>query len=98
MKTYRRIVLGLAEKGHWKQMHIAVIEYRKRHGGTGLNDFAEGLSVTQVIKCDQLQQSKDLLTEIIDNMLNSGATLMEGNWKHCLDNILNQTFCLIDLS
>ena len=78
MKTYRRIVRGLAEKEHWKQMHITVMEYRKNHSNTGLHDFAEGLSIMRVIKCDQLQQSKDLITTIIDNMLKSGGTLSEG--------------------
>lgn len=83
MKTYRRIVRGLAEKEHWKQMHIAVMEYRKHRSNTGLHDFAEGLSVMKVIKCDQLQQSKDLIATIIDNMLKSGATLPEGICKLC---------------
>lgn len=59
-------------------MHIAVVEYRRHHGCSSLSDFADGLSVNQVIKCKQLQQSEDLLIEIIENMLSSGAVLSEG--------------------
>lgn len=78
IKTYKKIVSGLAEKEYWKQMHIAVVEYRRHHGCSSLSDFADGLSVNQVIKCKQLQQSEDLLIEIIENMLSSGAVLSEG--------------------
>lgn len=59
-------------------MHIAVVEYRRHHGRSSLSDFADGLSVNQVVKCKQLQQSEDLLIEIIENMLSSGAVLSEG--------------------
>lgn len=59
-------------------MHIAVVEYRRHHECSSLSDFADGLSVNQVIKCKQFQQSEDLLIEIIENMLSSGAVLSEG--------------------
>lgn len=59
-------------------MHIAVVEYRRHHGCSSLSDFANGLSVNQVIKCKQLQQNEDLLIEISENMLSSGAVLSEG--------------------
>lgn len=59
-------------------MHIAVVEYRRHHGCSSLSDFADGLSVNQVIKCKQLQQNEDLLIEIIQNMLTSGAVLSDG--------------------
>lgn len=59
-------------------MHIAVVEYRRHHGCSSLSDFANGLSVSQVIKCKQLQQNEDLLIEISENMLSSGAVLSEG--------------------
>lgn len=59
-------------------MHIAIVEYRRHHGCSSLSDFADGLSVNQVIKCKQLHQSEDLLIEIIENMLSSGAVLSEG--------------------
>ncbi|XP_065937230.1 TPR and ankyrin repeat-containing protein 1 isoform X2 [Magallana gigas] len=77
IKTYKKIVSGLAEKEYWKQMHIAVVEYRRHHECSSLSDFADGLSVNQVIKCKQFQQSEDLLIEIIENMLSSGAVLSE---------------------
>lgn len=59
-------------------MHIAVVEYRRHHGCSSLSDFANGLSVNQVIKCKQLQQNEDLLIEISENMLSSGAVFSEG--------------------
>lgn len=72
-------------------MHIAVVEYRRHHGCSSLSDFADGLSVNQVIKCKKLQQSEDLLIEIIENMLSSGAVLSEGKWTFIVTQLyLNQ--------
>lgn len=72
-------------------MHIAVVEYRRHHGCSSLSDFADGLSVNQVIKCKKLQQSEDLLIEIIENMLSSGALLSEGKWTFIVTQLyLNQ--------
>jgi hypothetical protein len=74
-------VLGLAEKEHWKQMHMVVVEFRKHHEAPALADFASGLSVEQVLKSEHLQKSEDLLVEITENMLDSGAVLHSGYYK-----------------
>lgn len=80
-KIYGKIVRGLAEKEHWKQMHMVVVEFRKHHEASALNDFASGSSVEQVLKCKNLQKSENLLMEIVENMLYSGAVLHSGNKK-----------------
>ncbi|XP_062605690.1 TPR and ankyrin repeat-containing protein 1-like [Saccostrea cucullata] len=95
-KIFLRIVHGLADKEHWKQMHIAVTEYRKYHSPSDLNDFAAGMSVEQVLNCKTFQNKEDLLLTVVTNMLRSGASLLSDG-KHAIETVVqNNHFKILD--
>ena len=68
---------GLAAAEKWRQMDIAVQEYRRHHGNMALMDFAKSLSVAKVISNGSLLDQQ-MVVDIVRNMLDSGAVLSQG--------------------
>ncbi|XP_033726508.1 TPR and ankyrin repeat-containing protein 1-like [Pecten maximus] len=80
---YQKIIDGLAKEEKWRQVDIMVRENRKYHGDLSLRDFAKNINISRVIRHPSFLKQDDLLAQLIDNMLDSGA-IMEHEGKMCI--------------
>ncbi|XP_061181485.1 TPR and ankyrin repeat-containing protein 1-like [Saccostrea echinata] len=74
-KLYEKIIQGLADNEKWRQVYIAVKEYRIYYGELAMPNFAKSMSVAKVIRHSSFQGAEQLLVDIVDYMLNGGAVL-----------------------
>ncbi|XP_062597185.1 TPR and ankyrin repeat-containing protein 1-like [Saccostrea cucullata] len=74
-KLYEKIIQGLADIEKWRQVYIAVKEYRLHYGDLAMPNFAKSMSVAKVIRHSSFQGAEQLLVDIVDYMLNGGAVL-----------------------
>ncbi|XP_021354477.1 TPR and ankyrin repeat-containing protein 1-like [Mizuhopecten yessoensis] len=77
---YQMIINNLAKDEKWRQVDIMVRENRKHHGNLSLRDFAKNINIARVIRHPSFVKQDDLLAQLIDNMLDSGA-IMENDGK-----------------
>jgi hypothetical protein len=82
-KLYEQIIQALAGNEKWRQMHVAVKEYRLHYGDLALPNFAKSMSVAKVIRNSSFQGAEQLLVDIVDCMLNGGAELERGMFLAC---------------
>ena len=75
---FRKIIAALAEKQKWRQLEILVQENRKHHGNNALRDFAKTLDISKVIRHGSLLKQDELIFQILENMLDSGAQIEKG--------------------
>ena len=69
---------GLIEGEYWRQLDVVVDEHRKHLGPGALPNYARDIKIPRVIIHSSLKGSPQLLTKIIESMLNSGAVLENG--------------------
>ena len=77
-RLYEKIVQGLAANEKWRQVYVTVKEHRLHYGDRSLTNFAKSMSLAKVIRHSSFQGSEQLLVDIVDCMLNSGAELEKG--------------------
>ncbi|XP_021340034.1 uncharacterized protein LOC110441249 isoform X2 [Mizuhopecten yessoensis] len=80
---YQMIINDLAKDEKWRQVDIMVRENRKHHGDLSLRDFAKSINIARVIRHPSFVKQDNLLAQLIDNMLDSGA-IMENEGKMCM--------------
>ncbi|XP_060067394.1 TPR and ankyrin repeat-containing protein 1-like [Ylistrum balloti] len=80
---YQKIIDGLAKEEKWRQVDILVRENRKHHGDLSLRDFAKNINISRVICHPSFVKKDDLLAQLINNMMESGAS-MENEGKMCV--------------
>ncbi|XP_078333030.1 TPR and ankyrin repeat-containing protein 1-like isoform X2 [Crassostrea virginica] len=74
-RLYEKIVQGLAANEKWRQVYDTVKEHRLHYGDRSLPNFAKSMSLAKVIRHSSFQGSEQLLVDIVECMLNSGAEL-----------------------
>ena len=77
-RLYEKIVQGLAANEKWRQVYVTVKEHRLHYSDRSLTNFAKSMSLAKVIRHSSFQGSEQLLVDIVDCMLNSGAELEKG--------------------